>query len=186
MKVRSITQYGGWKRALNAARMTANKEPLDKEPSHEWKMKMLRAEHSPIRLVEYDIVFEDIPSFAATHLVRHHTGCEKFVATQRDDRTDNHIPRAEKPQGSPVTMMMSCNAQSIINISEKRLCNMASKETREAWKSAVNAIKDIDTELASFCVPQCVRLGYCPEINGCGFSKTEKYNNDRKQFLEQM
>lgn len=43
-----------WKRALNAARRTIGKEPLDKEPSNKWRAQMLLAEHSPIRLVEYE------------------------------------------------------------------------------------------------------------------------------------
>ena len=50
-----VTQETSWKRALDAARFTVGKEPLDKEPSDVWKANMLLAEHSPIRLVEFDI-----------------------------------------------------------------------------------------------------------------------------------
>lgn len=182
-RIRSITQHGGWARALDAARLTVNKAPLCKEPSNEWKMAMLRAQHSPIRLVEYDIVWDDMPSWVATHLVRHHIGCEKFVGTQRDDRTESAVPRAEKPQGAPVTMMMSANAQAIINISEKRLCNMASRETREAWTLAVDELRTVDPELAFFCVPQCVRLGHCPEMKGCGYVGTDYYRMRREYYL---
>lgn len=56
-----------WKRALNAARRTVGKKPLDKEPSKSWEAKMLLAEHSPIRLVEYDITFEDIKQWVTVH-----------------------------------------------------------------------------------------------------------------------
>ncbi len=59
MKV-TVEQETTWKRALNAARRTAGKKPLDKEPSDEWKDNILYAEHSPIRLVEYRISFEGI------------------------------------------------------------------------------------------------------------------------------
>jgi thymidylate synthase ThyX len=42
------------------------------------------------------------------------------------------VPRDELPQGSLNDMDMTCNAQAFINISRKRLCSRASKETREA------------------------------------------------------
>ena len=83
MKV-EIVQETFWKRALNAARKTVGKEPLDKEPSDKWKDSILYAEHSPIRQVEYDIQMEGIPNFVSVHLVRHHEGCEKFVHSNRE------------------------------------------------------------------------------------------------------
>lgn len=49
-----LDQVTSWKRALNAARRTIGKTPLAKEPSKSWEAKMLLAEHSPIRLVEFD------------------------------------------------------------------------------------------------------------------------------------
>ena len=49
-----------WKRAVNAARRTAGKEPIDKEPSKSWEAKILLAEHSPIRLVEYEWTWKNI------------------------------------------------------------------------------------------------------------------------------
>lgn len=49
-----LDQVTSWKRALNAARRTIGKAPLAKEPSKSWEAKMLLAEHSPIRLVEFD------------------------------------------------------------------------------------------------------------------------------------
>ena len=47
----TVIQETPWKRALNAARRTIGKEPIDKEPSDNWKAKVLLAEHSPIKLV---------------------------------------------------------------------------------------------------------------------------------------
>ena len=66
VRVNSI-QVTSWKRALNAARKTVGKKPLDKEPSDFWKGKMLLAEHSPIRLVEFDISIENIKQWVTTH-----------------------------------------------------------------------------------------------------------------------
>ena len=85
-KISRLEQITSWKRVLNAARRTIGKEPLDKEPSNSWKAKMLLAEHSPIRLLEYDWSWDTIKQWVTAHLVRHHEGCEKFVHSQRGDR----------------------------------------------------------------------------------------------------
>ena len=124
-----------WKRVVNAARRTVGLKPIDKEPSDLFKRKMLLSEHSPIRLLEYDFTWEDIRMWVTTHLVRHHEGCEKFVHTQRTDRNEalKLLERDNLPQGLLNDMDMTCNAQAFITISRVRLCNCASKETREAW-----------------------------------------------------
>ena len=88
-KVIKINTIGTWKRALDMARMTVGKKPLDKEPSSEQKKQMLLAEHSPIRMVVYDVFWEGIKQRVTVHYVRHHEGIEKFVSTQRDDRNKN-------------------------------------------------------------------------------------------------
>ena len=177
-----------WKRALNAARRTIGKNPLDKEPSNSWKAKMLLAEHSPIRLIEYEWTWSDIMQWVTTHLVRHHEGCEKFVHSQRGDRRAileeyNVSSRNELPQGATNDMDMTANAQALINISRKRLCNCASKETREAWKQVQDAIREVDPVMADKMVPECIYRGFCPEfMNPCGYANTEKYQQDLKRY----
>ena len=177
-----------WKRALNAARRTIGKAPLDKEPSKSWEAKMLLAEHSPIRLLEYEWTWADIMQWVTTHLVRHHEGCEKFVHTQRGDRRAildeyNVSSRNELPQGATNDMDMTANAQALISISRKRLCNCASKETREAWKQVQDAIREVDPVMADKMVPECIYRGFCPEfMNPCGYANTEKYLQDLKSY----
>lgn len=178
-----LDQVTSWKRALNAARRTIGKAPLAKEPSKSWEAKMLLAEHSPIRLVEFDWTWKDIMQWVTTHLVRHHEGCEKFVHSQRGDRRALSVPRNELPQGALNDMDMTANAQAIINISRKRLCSCASKETREAWKQVVEAIREVDPVLADKCVPECLYRGFCPEfMNPCGYSKTKKFEEDLQKY----
>lgn len=183
-EVKRIKQATSWKRVLNAARRTIGKQPLDKEPTDSWKAKMLLAEHSPIRLLEYDWSWSDIMQWVTTHLVRHHEGCEKFVHTQRGDRRTlleeyNVSSRNELPQGATNDMDMTANAQALINISRKRLCSCSSKETREAWQQVKAAVAEIDPVMASKMVPECIYRGFCPEfMNPCGYSKTEKYKKD--------
>ena len=189
-KVTDLTQVTTWKRALNAARRTIGKNKLEKNPSKSWEAKILLAEHSPIRLVEYDWTWQDIMQWVTTHIVRHHEGCEKFVHSQRGDRRKLSVPRNELPQGELNDMDMTANAQAIINISRKRLCSCASKETREAWKQVIDEIRKIDPVLAHKCVPECIYRGFCPEGNAnCGYSREflrdwrKKYLNGRKQIL---
>ena len=187
-----------WKRVLNAARRTWGKQPLDKEPSDKFKRKILLAEHSPIRLLEYDFTIEDIRQWVTVHLVRHHEGCEKFVHTQREDINQeiekmtkmviNLLYEAEllregwKPrdymfQGEGNDMDMTCNAQAFMNISRKRLCyGCPSKETRQAWEIVIDMLKEIDPILAEKCVPECVYRGFCPETDRCcGYVDTKAY-----------
>ena len=190
-EINRMEQVTTWKRVLNAARRTIGRKPIDKDPSDDWKGKMLLAEHSPIRLLEYDWSWGEIRQWVTAHLVRHHEGCEKFVHTQRGDRRkileDYGVEtRDELPQGALNDMDMTANAQALINISRKRLCNCASKETREAWTQVKEAIAEIDPVLASKMVPECLYRGFCPEfMNPCGYSKTEKYQKDLKKYREE-
>lgn len=171
-----------WKRALNAARRTVGKKPLDKEPSKSWEAKMLLAEHSPIRLVEYDITFENIKQWVTVHLVRHWLGFIPFVHSQREDRRKLDVPRDELPQGALNDMDVSINAQAMINVSRKRLCQKASPETRDAWQKVVDAVGQIDPIMAEKCVPNCVYRGFCPELESCGFVNSPKFKEALEKY----
>lgn len=178
-----------WIRVVNAARMTWGKQTIDHEPSDKFKRKILLAEHSPIRLLEYDFTIDDVRQWVTVHLVRHHVGCEKFVSSQRQDINDqvevitkrliellkdegmirdNWRERDYLFQGEPNKMNMSCNAQAFINISRKRLCyGCTSPETRQAWELVIRALKEVDPILAEKCVPECLYRGFCPEKDRC-------------------
>ena len=124
---------------------TISKEAGSKEPSQEWKRKLLLCEHSPIRRGEISWKWEAIPYAISTHFVRHHIGCEKFVATEREDRTG--VPREERSQMNPVMMEMDANIQSLINISRKRLCTCADPTTRKYWQAVLEAVKEYDEDM---------------------------------------
>lgn len=173
-----------WIRVVNAARRTAGKKPIDHEPSNQFKRKILLAEHSPIRLLEYDFTWEDIQQWVTTHIVRHHVGCEKFVHSQRVDRNPElaGMNRDDLPQGLRNDMDMTCNAQAFMNISRKRLCKRASPETREAWNQVIAFLKEKDPILAEKCVPECVYRGFCPEMASCGWWKTPAFQKALEQY----
>lgn len=185
IKITRMEQITTWQRVLNAARRTIGRKTLKKEPSDSWKAKILLAEHSPIRLLEFDWTWEKIRQWVTAHLVRHHEGCEKFVHSQRGDRRELPCERDKLPQGARNDMDMTANAQALINISRKRLCSCASKETREAWVQVKEAIAEIDPVMASKMVPECIYRGFCPEfMNSCGYSKTDKYQQELKIYRE--
>ena len=194
-----------WTRVLNAARRTWGKKPINKEPSVGFKKEILLAEHSPIRLLEYDFTIEDLRQWVTVHLVRHHEGCEKFVHTQRQDINeeienitkiiidiftregllrDGWRERDYLFQGQENDMDMTCNAQAFINISRKRLCYVCPRpETRKAWEIVIEALREVDPILASKCVPECIYRGFCPEIDKCcGYCNTEQYKNKWKDY----
>ena len=170
LKVTVEMVEGSWKRALNLARRTVGKSELDKEPSKDWKHKILIQEHSPIRAVEYIIHFEQIRQWVTVHLVRHWLGFIPFVHSQRQDRRVLNCDRDDLPQGSLNDMDVLANAQALINISKKRLCGKASPETRYAWTKVKYEIEEIDPEMANVMVPECIYRGFCPYgKDGCGY-----------------
>ena len=173
----------GWKRALNAARRTVGKKPLDKEPSSEWKKEMLIAEHSPIRLVEYEIYFNSIKQWVTVHLIRHWLGFIPFVHSQREDRRELGMKRDDVPQGSLNDMEVVANAQALINVSRKRLCGMASKETRSQWQGVKDSMECVDKEMAEAMVPNCIYRGFCTEgKKSCGYFNTDDFRKKLEEY----
>lgn len=147
-------------------------------PTSEWKRKILMAEHSPIRIGHIVIKVHNCPSFVIHHLVRH-VHITPFVSTLRYDRTNyNEVPNRNTLQSAAFDI----NFQSFIDISRKRLCNCASYETRYVWKQILEAIKEVEPELYSVCVPQCVREGYCYEFKSCNYHKTEAFKNALAEY----
>lgn len=172
----------GWEWAKRAALKTMGLKPKTKEPTDSWKAKMLLAEHSPIRNVTYYISFTNIRQWVSVHIVRHWLGFIPFVHTQREDRRVLDCSRDELPQGSLNDMDVMANAQALINISRKRLCNKASKETREAWEKAKEAVGKVDPIMADKMVRNCVYRGFCPELECCGYCNTKKFQEELENY----
>lgn len=181
MEVKLTDVKGTWEDVANKARTTVNKGELGKEPSPKFKRGILRAEHSPIRTRIFNFAMK-IKSWIATHFARHHIGVEKYISTQRDDRTG--ISRDDKPQGTEVIMQLEANTQALINMSRKRLCNQAHPETKEVMQAMKDEVEKVDPYTAEVMVPECVYRGFCPEMKSCGFDKTPKFTKDVKKYRE--
>ena len=167
--------YGTWRDVADRARNTIGKETGTGEPSSEWKRKMLLCEHSPVRQLSFTVQLKNLLSWVSVHFVRHKYGVEHWVSSQRTDRTG--VDRNELKQSELVSHEMQLNPQSVINISRKRLCNMASPETREAWGTVLGELSTVQPELVKVCVPDCIYRGHCYEYKSCGFHKSGKFKD---------
>lgn len=180
MKVKYLGTKGTWREVADSANTTIRKESGTREPSSRWKTRMLLCEHSPIRQLFIRCKWYDLKYWVSVHFVRHKIGIEHWVRSQREDRTG--ICRDELPQANTVEHEFLANAQAMINISRKRLCKQASKETREAWQAVLESIKEDQPELYRACVPDCIYRGWCYEFYSCGYHKTKEYQERLKEY----
>ena len=131
----------------------------------EWKKKILRARHSPIR--ELRFAFElKIPYWVSVHLCRH-VHAQPYVRSQRNDRQDEYDRNAAR-QDEPVTMIWTMNAEELMTIANKRLCKQASKETREVMEMIKWIVEHKCPEFKDLLVPACQYNGKCHEMFPCG------------------
>lgn len=184
MYINLLNIKGNWREIANSCNTTILKESCIKEPSSQWKRRMLLCEHSPIRQLVFKAKWYELKSWVSVHLVRHWLGIIHWVRTQRTDRTG--INRDELPQGNFVEHEIEVNAQANINISRRRLCMQSSPETRQAWQVYLDSFKDIEPEMYSVCVPDCVYRGWCFEFKSCGFHKTQDYQNKLMEYRKNI
>lgn len=200
----SVLPMIGWDWAKRLALRTIGKTPKT-PPSRDFKLFSLLAEHSHIKVVQWCIDIDNLRQWVGVHLLRHPFQLP-FICSQRCDRQEDADKVAEEVlsfikediindpsfdksswrdyrlQGSTNDHSFVVNAQTLINISKKRLCKLASKETREVWQLVVDAIKENDPEVGEVLVPHCVYRGFCPERETCGFYKTKKFAEEVERY----
>lgn len=160
-----------WMLCKKCTLVTVGKDS-NKPPTDEWKRRILAANHSPIRTLQFCFRLTDIPYWISVHLVRH-VHATPFVKTQRNDRQDTY-DRNSARQDAPVTMCWYMNAEELITIAHKRLCRQASKETRELVQAICDEVIKVNPEFSGLLVPNCVyRGGICTEFAPCGLNKTK-------------
>lgn len=158
-----------WMLCKKCTLVTVSKES-NLPPTDEWKVKLLKANHSPIRTLQFCFRLTDIPYWVSVHLCRH-VHATPFVSTQRNDRQVKY-DRGKAPQDSPVNMCWYMNAEELITIAHKRLCAQASKETRDIIRMICDKVVEVNPEFKDLLVPLCVyRGGLCEEFNCCGLNQ---------------
>lgn len=146
-------------RALVTVGMEAKTNPTD-----EWKKKMLKARHSPIRKLNFSFYIE-CPYWVSVHLCRH-VHAQPYVRSQRNDRQSEY-DRNTAPQNAPVSMIWDMDAEALMIIANKRLCKQASKETREVVDLMCREVVKVNPEFLDELVPMCVRENGCKEMFPC-------------------
>lgn len=154
--------------------------------------------------MEYLISFEDLRQWVGVHLLRH-PYVLPFIHSQRVDRDEKRIGEATdrvmeiisadlkastdfnlrdyRFQGEVNDHDFYVNAQTLINISRKRLCSCASKETREAWELVKEAVREIDPMMAHCMVRQCIYRGFCPEMHpACKYWRTKFFEQELHEY----
>ena len=172
---------GDWEEVVNDCRATVKKPPLGKEPSAEFKRRILMAEHSPIRDITVKFRWKNIPYWVAMHWKTHHW--ESRVNSQRNDRQKEY-DRTKAPQDVPVDFIGDANVQNLIDTWRKRLCRQASPETRAYAEDFKEALREQEPEAASVLVPNCVYRGFCPEMNSCGWWNVFAASLTRDELLD--
>ena len=166
MKTEILKIKGDWQEVVNDCRATVAKDELRHEPSTKFKRSILVSEHDPIRDIEIKFRWKNIPYWIAmhwkTHIWRSRTN------TQRNDRQGEY-DRNKAPQDSPVDFIGDPNVQHLIDTMRKRLCMMASKETRDYAKDLKETLRAVEPEISDVLVPNCVYRCGCPENGGCKF-----------------
>lgn len=154
-----------WYEVKRRALVTVGKTEFT-PPTSEWKHKILMARHSPIRYLQFSFYIE-CPYWLSVHLCRH-VHAQPYVRSQRNDR-QNDYNRNTAPQDAPVSMIWDMNAESLMEISNKRLCNLAAAETRAVVRKMCDRVLDVCPEFDGLLVPMCeYHGGVCREIKPCG------------------
>lgn len=136
-------------------------------PTLQWKHMILEARHSPIRSLRFSFLITGLPYWVSVHLCRH-IHAQPYVRSQRNDRQSQYN-RDNAPQDAPVDMIWDVNAEELMIIANKRLCNQASKETRAVVQACCELVLLYYPEFKGLLVPMCEYCGgVCHEMYPCG------------------
>lgn len=156
-----------WAEVKRRAFVTIGKTSFEL-PDEKWMKAILMARHSPIRYLQFSFYIE-CPYWVSVHLCRH-IHAQPYVKSQRNDR-QNEYERNSARQDAPVMMIWDMNAEELMVIMNKRLCNLASRETREIVEQMREQVLLHRPEFSGLLVPMCEYAG-CHEMMPCG--KREK------------
>lgn len=149
-----------WLICKHCALVTVGKTTIN-PPDMAWKQKILRARHSPIRVLQFLFCLRNVPYYVSNHLVRH-VHAQPFVRSQR-----SNPDRGAERQDAPVDMFWYMNAEELMAIAEKRLCNKADPLTRQVVREMCRKVEAVCPEFAGLLGPMCCTTGYCREMTPC-------------------
>ena len=182
-----MTKYptdADWAEVYHRAMLTVGKDKTI-VPSMNFRQKILAARHSPIRYLRFSFELTNIPYWVACEL-RTHVHDMPYVAdfgvyikTSRNDRQADFDRNAAR-QDTPVNMIMDINGEQLMILANKRLCNKATAEAREAVTRMCHLAEEKCPEYTGLLVPNCIyHGGICHEMMPCG-----KCGNDSNEGRE--
>lgn len=181
-----------WRLVKRESMRTMGADPYTewKNPDRKWKHAILKARHSPIRLLNYVVEFDNIPYCYAMHLARH-VHVQPYIASQRpdhqmkasvtidfdkDDYTE--FDRLCMPEGTLVHMTLYMNAEALMVMAEKRLCNKASEFTRFMVRTMCTLIEQDEKAYIGLLHPRCIKGEKCIEMHPCDAWRPGKVMNN--------
>lgn len=173
-----------WERCKSFALSTEGKEYKGKPVTDDWKVKILKAGHSPIRTLMFTIKME-IPYYISVHFVRHKFGVEHYAQYQRNDR-QNKYDRAIAPQNEIVMYTMDINAQELIFMANRMLCGKAYVDTRYVMQAICREVLKTNPEFAELLVPMCEAKRGCDEMLYCGYYEKIKLVDAVDNFMDNL
>ena len=119
-------------------------------------------------------------------LVRDHYMSEEYAATSYQLTIDrmkqkginkeraNEIARTFIPIGIASACSFAVNIEGLIHLANVRLCNRAELPIHYLVELMVKEVIKVEPRYKELLVPQCKKLGYCPEMKGCGRYEPKK------------
>ncbi|MHA1712392.1 MAG: FAD-dependent thymidylate synthase [Candidatus Freyarchaeota archaeon] len=103
----------------------------------------------------------------------------RYVSNVYQKLLDYGIPPEDArfilPNAAKTNIVVTMNARELIHASHLRLCQRAQWEIRELFERIKACVEEVSPLFASYLVPQCEYLGYCPEGSlGCGKMPTKE------------
>jgi len=127
--------------------------------------RIYRNEHSPMRTQMFMVEMYGIPTFVSTHFRTHTQGVTHFVKSLREDRCGD----GTENRWTPTNHGMFLNAQTLINLSRKRLCLKSHTETVKVMKAIKDQVAIVDSKLSEYMIPECIYRNGCHEDIPCGY-----------------
>lgn len=72
------------------------------------------------------------------------------------------------PNACTTNLVVTMNARELMHFCALRRCERAQWEIRELADKMAELVQTVAPILGAYMVPQCEKLGYCPEKKGCG------------------
>jgi len=101
-----------------------------------------------------------------------------YAAWTYEQLLEHGIPKEDArfvlPNACETQIHVAMNGHALIDFCNQRTCSRAQWEIRDlAYKMRIHVV-DQCFMLADYMGPKCVRLGYCPEKDGCGAKPTKE------------